>query len=157
MRPPLPACSSPPRRWSPKCRRRLGLRPRCRVAAEWVAWISDPSPVRRKKRRAGGPSRAFIISARSIGVPEFCPPPGCAFRDEIEEVPDPAEIIAGRERSVRDPDDATAVALEHRYPRHRAVAPITHVLRESRPLARHHGKPPAAATCEFLLLLRRVW
>ena len=36
-----PACSSRPRRWSPRCRRRI-RDARCRVAAEWAGRIFDP-------------------------------------------------------------------------------------------------------------------
>ena len=42
-RPRSPACSSPPRRWSPSCRRRRTCRRCRRVAAEWISKKRSPS------------------------------------------------------------------------------------------------------------------
>src|SRR3954453_115627 len=57
MRPRSRACSSPPRRWWPKCRRRPLRCPRCRAApvwgvwAEWAEWISELHLPDNKQRR----------------------------------------------------------------------------------------------------------
>ena len=59
MPPPWPACSSPPRRWSPRCRR--SRRRRCRrAAAAWAGWTSDPIPSRHRAK-ARAQARAFSL------------------------------------------------------------------------------------------------
>src|SRR6516164_1891325 len=64
-----------------------------------------------------------------------------AFRKEIEEVPDRAEIITRPERRVRDADDFSTLFLEHGHARQPAVvAPIAHVAGEGGIAMRHHGK-----------------
>src|SRR5262249_16458943 len=80
-----------------------------------------------------------------------------AFRTNIEEVPDRAEIIARPERRVRDADDFSAPFLEHGDARHPAVvAPVAHVGGEGGIAMRHHAEAPAARCLEFLLRLRIV-
>src|SRR5262249_49400147 len=74
-----------------------------------------------------------------------------AFGQEIEEVPDRAEIITRSERRVGDPDDFFALFLEHRHARQPAVvAPIAHVGGEGGLAMRYHGEAPAARCLEFL-------
>ncbi len=54
------SCSSPPRRWSPNCRRRRTTCPRCRVAA--AEWTSNPHVRRREMRRPGSDPGPFALT-----------------------------------------------------------------------------------------------
>src|SRR5258708_5602207 len=73
-----------------------------------------------------------------------------AFRDEIEEMPDVTEIIAGRECRIGHAQQLPTRALEDRDAGHPAfVATVAHVGREGRALTRHHGEFPMAAVANF--------
>ncbi len=64
-RPRSPACSSPPKRWSPSARRRKPHARHARAAAAWAAWTSKsvrPSGPRHREGR--GASRALFVCAR---------------------------------------------------------------------------------------------
>src|SRR5215471_8403438 len=64
-------------------------------------------------------------------------PAGGAFGNEIEEVPDAAEIVAGRERCVGHPHDPAVLAPEHGDARHpSAVLTVAHFLSERSALMR---------------------
>src|SRR5229473_5306447 len=99
----------------------------------------------------------YIRATRLRRILELRLPAGSSLRDEIEQVPHGAEIVARRERRVGDAHDLLAFAPEYRDARRRAaVGAIAHVLAEGRTLVGDHGKFPAAARGEFLLLLGRI-
>src|SRR5262245_11568148 len=108
------------------------------------------------------PHRSWMTRQRSSPavlsrVLVFRLPAGGAFGDEIEEVPDAAEIVAGRERCVGHPHDPPVLAPEHGDARHpAAVLTVAHVLGERGALVRHHGKRPMPAFRELPLLLWRI-
>src|SRR5215471_14232584 len=98
-----------------------------------------------------------LTAAHSSHVREFRLPAGGAFRDQVEQVPHAAEIIARLEAGVGDAQDLSGLAPKHRDARPRAaVDAVAHVLAEPVALVRDHGKFPAAARRERLLLRRRV-
>jgi len=49
----------------PRCRRSRVRRPRCRAAAEWAGWISDPVHASRTLRRPGAQPGPFFCGPRS--------------------------------------------------------------------------------------------
>src|SRR5215813_12088145 len=103
------------------------------------SWVETP--------QCSGPavlSRVLVLRLPASG----------AFGNELQEVPDAAEIVARREWRVGHPHDSPVLAPEHGDARHpTAVLTVTHVLGERGPLVRHHGKRPMPAFCELPLLL----
>src|SRR5512144_1526382 len=65
-----------------------------------------------------------------------------ALGEEVEEVPERAEIVAGAEAGVGDAQDAAVLPPEHEDARHPAavLGAVAHVGREARPLVAHHGE-----------------
>src|SRR5215470_15537970 len=107
----------------------------------------EAAPLRsaRGRRPNGGRHWIFI----------FGPPAGGALREQVEEVPDRAEIVARREPGVGDAEDLAAALLVHRYARHPAiVAAIAHVGGEAGVPMRHHAESPAARCPKFSLFPR---
>src|SRR6516165_267491 len=99
--------------------------------------------------RARNVSDAAVSRVRVLRLPA-----GGAFGNEIEEVPDAAEIVAGREGRVGDPHDPAVLTPEHGDARHpAAVLTVAHVPGERGALVRHHGKRPMPAFRKLLLLL----
>jgi hypothetical protein len=60
MQPRSPASSSPPRPWSPNCRRKS--RPCPAAAAEWAGWTTDPDRSAQMTRRARRKPRPFLLA-----------------------------------------------------------------------------------------------
>src|SRR5436190_19152895 len=61
VRPRSPACSSQPRRWSPRCRR--SRTQRCRegpAEGEWAAWTSEALDRSLRRKRRPGPAGPFL-------------------------------------------------------------------------------------------------
>src|SRR5262249_16517355 len=85
----------------------------------------------------------------------FWLPAGGAFGNEIEKVPDVAEIVPGRERRVGHPHDPRLLAPEQGDAWHpAAVLAVAHVLGESGALVRYHRKRPIPTFRELPLLIR---
>src|SRR5262249_34588364 len=82
-------------------------------------------------------------------------PAGCTLGDQVEEVPDTAEVVARRERGVGDPNDARPDPFEYRDAWPWPLLPIAHVLGKGAALARHHRIAPSARGSDPLLLLVR--
>src|SRR5262245_663469 len=77
-----------------------------------------------------------------------------ALRNQIEEVPDAAEIIAGPEAGIRHPQQLVPALLENRYARQPAIlAAIAHVLRKRAVAVGDHADAPVARRLELLLLV----
>src|ERR1700730_19423576 len=98
-------------------------------------------------------SRGVTAAQESLStcVAEFRWPPVGAFRNEIKQVPDTAEIVTMREGRIRHPEDLVALALEDGNTRHRAaIRAIARIFRKRRALGRDHRKLPASAGVETL-------
>src|ERR1700730_14022666 len=96
------------------------------------------------RSRSSTPAVITAHCSHSPYVAEFRLPTRGAFRNEIKEVPDTAEIITMREGRIRHPHDLVALALEDRNARHSAgIRAIAHIFCKRRALVRHHGKRPA--------------
>jgi hypothetical protein len=84
------------------------------------------SPLIAQMKRDEAQARAILqaLSAdrsHSACVAKFRLPARGAFRNEIKEVPDTAEIVTRAEAGIRHPHDLVALALEDRNARHRAA------------------------------------
>src|SRR5262249_55858856 len=93
-------------------------------------WSLDGSRMTQSGHRRGQNSAAQQ-PCRTLSVLVVRLPAGGAFGNEIEEVPDAAEIVARRERRVGHPHDSPFLAPEHGDARHpAAVLTVAHVLGE---------------------------
>src|SRR5262249_45711919 len=76
-------------------------------------------------------------------------PAARAFGDQVEEVPDGAEIVAGREAGVGHTEHLAAALAEHRHAGMVAVrSAVAHVGRERALAVRNHAEAPAARGLE---------
>src|SRR6202165_1219983 len=131
---------------------RLASLPRVARADFRTSAVIPPADVEPARYRKAAPMQAGHISVLNLRKPI-----AGAAGQEIEQVPDRAEIIAGAEARIRHPDDLLSLALKHRDPRLPALAGAkAHVRGKRAARVTDQGKFPAATRGELALHFRRL-
>src|ERR1700681_1936288 len=131
---------------------RLASLPRVARADFRTSAVIPPADVEPARYRTAAPMQAGHISVLNLRKPI-----AGAAGQEIEQVPDRAEIIAGAEARIRHPDDLLSLALKHGDPRLPALAGAkAHVCGKRAARVTDHGKFPAATRSEHALRVRRL-
>src|SRR5213082_2123650 len=117
---------------------------------------AEPAPLSRRRAdpmQAGHMARSFPESGSGAGVSWLHRPLADTARQQIEEVPQRAKVVAGTETGVRNPHDGMALAPEDGDARHPSSLRgyVAYIGREGRSRMTHHREFPAAALGEFLL------